>query len=200
MRTPSTRRTAGAASTRGCSPQCLERVAVPLEDHRKTFLDVREAASRLGVSQSWIRRHERELPAVRVGRLIRFDEALLRQQFQGKRVEGNRMEQKGETPMFQAAIKTRYQEGRVYRKGRKVVKWYGQFREDQIDADGKIFRVQKNICLGTLAELPSKQAARRELGRRMGTGTPVRADMLLSDLVSRWRAAVVPTLRIATAS
>jgi len=79
------------------------------------------------------------------------------------------------------------------------MKWYGQFREDQIGADGKLFRVQKNICLGTVAELPSKQAARRELQRRMGTGTPVRADMLFSDLVSRWREAVLPTLRNSTA-
>jgi integrase len=33
----------------------------------------------------------------------------------------------------------------------------------------------------------------------MGTGNPVKADMLFSDLVSRWRAVVVPTLRNTTA-
>jgi integrase len=110
------------------------------------------------------------------------------------------MKQKGENLMFQAEIKTRYQSGRVYKKGKVVKKWYGQFREDQIDVEGRLFRVQKNVCLGTLGELPTKQAAMRELARRMGTGTPRKADMLFSDLVSRWRAAVVPTLRSATAT
>jgi len=109
------------------------------------------------------------------------------------------MEQKGEASMFQAAVRTRYQSGRVYKKGKKTVKWYGQFREDQIDAEGQLFRVQKNILLGTLGELPTKQAARRELDRRMGTGTPIRGALAFSDLVTRWRAAVAPTLRTATA-
>ncbi len=101
--------------------------------------------------------------------------------------------------MFHAAIKTRYQNGRVYKKGKRQVKWYGQFREDQINADGKLIRVQRNICLGTLAKLPTNQAAKLELARRMGTETPVTADMLFSDLVLRWQTAVVPTLRNTTA-
>jgi integrase len=164
------------------------------------LLDVKETASILRVSESWVRRHVSELPAFRVGRLVRFDRPSLLRQFQVKFPSGNRMKQKGEDLMFQAAIKTRYQSGRVYKKGKVVKKWYGQFREDQIDAEGKIFRVQKNVCLGTLGELPTKQAAMRELTKRMGTGTPRKADMLFSDLVSRWRAAVVPTLRSTTAT
>jgi hypothetical protein len=66
----------------------------------------------------------------------------------------------------------------LYKKGKKAVKWYGQFREDQVGADEKLLRVQRNICLGTLAELPTKQAARRELAHRMRNGTPTRAEML----------------------
>jgi len=171
---------------------------LPAESHGP-LLDVREVASILGVSESWVRRHASELPVVRVGRLVRFDGSSLSRQFQVKSSTGNRVEQKGDASMFQAAIKTRYQSGRIYKKGRKLVKWYGQFREDQIDADGKLVRVQKNICLGTLAELPTKLAAKRELASRMGTGEPVKAEMLFSDLVSRWRAAVGPTLRTTTA-
>jgi excisionase family DNA binding protein len=162
-------------------------------------MDVNEAAHVLGVSESWVRRHVSELPAVRVGRLVRFDRPSLLRQFQVKSDSGNRMKQKGENLMFQAKM-TRYQSGRVYKKGKKEVKWYGQFREDQLDADGKLFRVQKNVCLGTVGELPTKQAAKRELDRRMGTGAPVKADMLFSDLASRWRAGVVPTLRSTTAT
>jgi excisionase family DNA binding protein len=168
-------------------------------ERQAVLLCVREAAGLLGVSESWVRRHARELPAIRLGRLVRFDSGLLHRHIQGKTEAGNRMEQKGESPMFHTAIKPRYQTGRVYKKGKKIVKWYGQFREDQIDADGKLVRGQKNIRLGTLAELPTKQSARQELARRMGTGTPVRADMLFCDLVDRWRAAVVPTLRNTTA-
>src|SRR6516162_1829069 len=169
-------------------------------ESRSPLLDVREVASILGVSESWVRRHTSELPVVPVGRLVRFDLPSLYRQFQVKSSTGNRVEQKGDAYMFQAAIKTRYQSGRVHKRGRKLVKWYGQFREDQIDADGKLVRVQKTVCLGTLAELPTKQAAKREHLRRMGTGKPVQADMLCSDLVTRWCEAVVPTLRSTTAT
>ena len=162
-------------------------------------MDVNETAHVLGVSKSWVRRHVTELPAVRVGRLVRFDRPSLLRQFQVKSDSGNRMKQKGENLMFQAK-KSRYQSGRVYKKGKKEVKWYGQFREDQLDADGKLFRVQKNVCLGTVGELQTKHAAKRELDRRMGTGAPVKADMLFSDLASRWRAGIVPTLRSTTAT
>jgi integrase len=139
------------------------------------------------------------LPSVRVGRLLKFDPQLLRRDFRGRTGAGNRVEQKGDASMFQAKM-TRYQSGRVYKKGKKAVKWYGQFREDRTDAEGKLFRVQKNICLGTLTELPTKHVARQELARRMGTGTPIQAAMLFRELVPRWRAAVVPTLRNTTAT
>jgi predicted DNA-binding transcriptional regulator AlpA len=122
------------------------------------LLDVRQAATILGVSESWVRRHVSELPTVRVGRLVRFDRPSLLRRFQVKSDSGNRMKQKGEDLMFQVAMKTRYQSGRVYKKGKVVKKWYGQFREDQIDAEGKLFRVQKNVRLGTLGELPTKHS------------------------------------------
>jgi excisionase family DNA binding protein len=55
------------------------------------LLTVRESAAFLGTSESWVRRHVRELPAIRLGRLIRFDSALLLRQFQGKQSAGNRL-------------------------------------------------------------------------------------------------------------
>jgi len=112
--------------------------------NQRQLITVREAAEFLGVSESWVWRHIAELPAVRVGRLVKLDRSSLHRQFAVKSQLGNRMEQKGDTCMFHAALKTRYQSGRVYKKGKKVVKWYGQFREDQINADGKLVRVQKN--------------------------------------------------------
>jgi len=161
--------------------------------------DVSRTANFLGVSECWVRRHKAELPCIRVGSFLRINSALLLQQFSGRTGSGNRVKQKGDASMFQAK-KTRYQLGRVYKKGKKAVKWYGQFREDQIDAKGKLFRVQKNICLGSLTEFPTKQAARQELVRRMGTGTPIKAGMLFRELVPLWRGAAVPTLRKTTAT
>ena len=35
----------------------------------QNLLDVREAAALLGVSETWVRRHQHELPTVRAGRL-----------------------------------------------------------------------------------------------------------------------------------
>jgi excisionase family DNA binding protein len=49
-----------------------------------SLLDVHQAASFLGVSETWVRRHLRGLSAVKVGRLVRFDPQLLHRQFQGR--------------------------------------------------------------------------------------------------------------------
>lgn len=92
--------------------------------------NVEETASFLGVSTSWVRRRQVELPLVRVGSRLRFDSQLLHQKFSYKTSSGSRVKQKGDASMFQAT-KTRYQSGRVYRKGKKTVKWYGKFREDR---------------------------------------------------------------------
>lgn len=52
---------------------------MPVSQSREQgLLSVREAATILNVFECWVRRHKSELPVVRVGGLIRFDEALLR--------------------------------------------------------------------------------------------------------------------------
>jgi hypothetical protein len=54
------------------------------QQHSGSLLNVRETAERLHVSPSWVRRHMRELPVVRMGHLIRFDPKLLSERIQGR--------------------------------------------------------------------------------------------------------------------
>lgn len=73
-------------------------------------MDVRDAAQFLGVSDSWVRRRAHELPAVRVGRLVRFDPVLLLRNFSGRPgVSGKPLKHGKELSM----IFRRYQKGYV---------------------------------------------------------------------------------------
>ena len=187
------------ANVAGCSagqttPVSLAQAAQP--SFGRTLLTVRDSAVLLGVSQSWVRRHARELPTVRVGRLIRFDSALLQRQFQGKYRAGNRLKPEGVKQMNLRL--RRYQRGYVYKTGKKVKVWYGMFREDIPQPDGQVIRHQRNVRLGTLSELPTRAAAYEELARRMGQ-QQLSVGMSFSVLVERWKAVVVPTIRNTTA-
>lgn len=151
---------------------------------------VREAALQLHVSESWVRRHQHELPLVRAGRLIRFDAALLQTQFRGKQVSGNRLKT-GESMSLQ-----RYQKGYVYRRGKKKV-WYGMFREDVREADGTIARKQLNVRLGTIAELPTKNAAAAKLSELLGKSS-CSVEMTFRELAQRWENVEGPTMKLST--
>ena len=64
---------------------------LPSPDESKGLLDVRATAALLNVSETWVRRHVAELPAMRVGRLVRFDAHLLSRRFECRKVAGNRL-------------------------------------------------------------------------------------------------------------
>jgi integrase len=57
----------------------------------------------------------------------------------------------------------RYQEGRVFLRGRKTPKWIGRWREDVIMPDGSIRRVERSMVLGKKHELATERLARRRL-------------------------------------
>ncbi len=154
------------------------------------LLNVREAANRLKVSQSWIRRHIAELPSVRVGSLVRFDSALLLRQFRGTQPLGNRLKTGG-TMSLQLR---RYQRGYVYKTGRKTKVWYGMYREDVQTAEGTIARHQRNVRLGMLSELPTKNAAQNKLLDLMKDPDPS-VEMTFSELVTRWQELELPTIK-----
>jgi len=95
----------------------------------------------------------------------------------------------------------RYQRGYVYkRSGKKQKVWYGMWREDMHTPDGESGRRQKNVRLGTLAELPTRTAAHEKLAQLMGVLGKPSLDMTLSEVAKRWEEAVVPTIKPSTAN
>lgn len=160
---------------------------------RPSLIDVRGVAQLLRVSQSWLRRHIGELPAMKVGR-FRIDAGLLLRQFQGKSSTGNRIEAERK-PMI---LLRRSQQGHVYKAGKKTKTWYGIYREDVRKPDGRVVRRQRNIRLGTLSEFPTRAAASRELARRMGNSKALRTTMTFAELFDRWKTTIVPTLKQST--
>lgn len=161
------------------------------EGESKTPLwGVTETAKYLGVSPCWVYRHKSELPIVRVGGRIRFDSVLLSEKFSGRICDGKSLKpERGVMPF-------RYQDGSVRMRGKKKV-WYGTYRVDERNADGEIVRRQKSIRLGTLAELPTKNAARKKLVESMGAPQEG-AIITFKQLSERWTKAEGPTMKVST--
>jgi integrase len=155
------------------------------------LLTVPEAAAFLHVSESCVRRHIAELPVVRVGRLVRVDAALLSRQFQGKLSAGKSLKPERKLML------SRYQRGYVYQTGSKVKTWYGRFREDVPQADGRVVRRSRNVRLGTLTDLPTKAAARNKLADQLRNSDPS-VEMNFCELSDRWEAVAIPTLKLST--
>jgi excisionase family DNA binding protein len=155
---------------------------------------IREAATLLKVSQSWMRRHIHELPHVRTGRLLRFNLPLLRRQFECKTSPGNRLESERIFPMFR-----RYQKGSVIQRGRKGRRmWYGIFRQDVPLTNGKAKRKQVFAWLGPVSEYPNRSMA-VELLRQKMNAKPC-PQTTFGELVLGWRENIVPTIKESTAN
>jgi integrase len=169
--------------------------SVPVATSSNSLLDVREAASALGVSETWVRRHLRELPVMKVGRLLRFDPQLLHKQFQGRTMPGNRLKPERIIPM---GFK-RYQRGSVYKSGKRGRQvWVGMWREDVPNANGGFTRRQRKVKLGSLAEMPNRTQALEQLAVLMRQKPITRLSF--AKLVEKWKATVVPTLKDSTAA
>lgn len=67
-------------------------------------------------------------------------------------------------------------------------------------APNGINREQRWIRLGTLQELPTKNAARNKLSELIGANAPTVMDMTFKELTERWRASEGPTLKEVTLS
>jgi integrase len=133
-----------------------------------------------------------ELPIVRVGRALRFDKALLLQKFSGSIASGKSLKSERDF-----AMPSRYQRGMVSLRGKKLKMWYGIFREDERTPDGRIVRRQRNIRLGTMSELPTKNAARKKLSEMIDA--PIQSvSITFDELAERWAAAEGPTLKEST--
>jgi Phage integrase, N-terminal SAM-like domain len=150
------------------------------EAANSNLFDVPGVARLLGVSESWVRRHAMELPTVRVGRLIRFDAALILRKFSGRITAGKPLDEASteRTRMIQ-----RNQKGFVYKRGASKV-WYGRYRDDVLARNGAILPRADAVIL---------------LQRRMASQKP-RTTMTLTELHQRWEAAEVPTIKPTTAN
>jgi integrase len=167
-----------------------------MTEHSPTaLLTVRDIATLLNVSETWVRRHLGELPVVRVGRLVRFDGTLLRRKFQSTRIAGNCLSPERPVPMdFR-----RYQRGSVYKSGKRGKRvWVGMWREDVPIAGGGFTRRQRKVKLGTVAEIPDRADALERLAVLMRQKPTTR--LAFAELVERWKTAVVPTLKDSTAA
>jgi integrase len=92
---------------------------------------------------------------------------------------------------------SRYQRGYIYQSGKKQKAWYAMFREDVRKPDGKTERRQRNVRLGTVAELPTKNAARNKLAELMKNSNP-NTELSFEELTQRWAKAEGPTMKATT--
>ena len=156
------------------------------------LLGIPEVATRLGVSESWVRRHIAELPAARFGRLILVDSSLLSEYIH------SRIQRENSLKPERAYMPSRYQRGSVFRRGKDKV-WYGKFRED-VRTPAGIERRQRLLRLGSVAELPTKNAARDKLAEMMSRQEerPLAMDITFGALTDRWQQAEGPTMKAST--
>lgn len=165
----------------------------PRDEQAQAFVNVLSAAKLFGVSPSWVRRHINELPAIRLGRLIRFDRQLLSEQVRARIESGKSLKPERIDMLF------RYQRGHVFQLGKHLKVWYGMFREDIRKPDGQIERRQRKVRLGALAELPTKNAARNRLSEFLRISA-ASADMTFRELTERWEKAEGATMKASTLS
>src|SRR5215475_1595601 len=166
-----------------------------LQNNEQRLLSVHEAAKLLNVSECWVRRHKSELPMVRIGGLIRFDDALLRRDLACRIPREKPLKLRGAAMSHQIR---RWQQGSVYKTGKRMKVWYGMWREEFSDADGNVKRRQRNVKLGTVADLPTRTAAREALARRIGASPKPKVEMTLSDLFAKWKKVASASLKKTT--
>src|SRR5260370_40491148 len=97
----------------------------------------------------------------------------------------------------------RYQNGRVFLKGKKQEKWVGRYREDVVDISGTTRRVRRSVILGTKRELPTKRLAERRLAAILARINcldyrPGRAATF-GEFIERWKTEVLTTQKPSSA-
>ena len=97
----------------------------------------------------------------------------------------------------------RYQNGRVFLKGKKEEKWVGRYREDVADITGTTKRIRRSVILGTKRELPTKRLAERRLATILARINcldyrPGRAATF-GEFIERWKTEVLTTQKPSSA-
>jgi hypothetical protein len=74
-----------------------------------------------------------------------------------------------------------YQKGRVFEKGKRIKKWYGQFRVYRVDREGKEVERTRKVVLGLKLEL-RKYQARRKSSRKSSEEKMAKPDRLFRSV------------------
>ena len=96
----------------------------------------------------------------------------------------------------------RWQNGLIFKRGKRNPVWIGRFREDAIAANGSRVRIQRSVVLGLTCEI-SKRDAQRRLSERLsainqGRHKPELLATFEKFALERWEPAILPTLRFST--
>jgi len=97
----------------------------------------------------------------------------------------------------------RYQNGRVFLKGKKEEKWVGRYREDVVEVTGTTKRVRRSVILGTKRDLPTKRLAERRMATILACINcldyrPGRAATF-GEFIERWETEVLTTQKPSSA-
>jgi integrase len=110
------------------------------------------------------------------------------------RAQGQRIDGQGGS-----MARRRYQQGRVFLRGKNPPKWIGRWREDILLDDGSVKRVERSIVLGTRTEFPTERLARRRLE---GLVAPINSSdyrpgrvATLADFAETWQEQVLCQLK-----
>jgi hypothetical protein len=80
----------------------------------------------------------------------------------------------------------RFQNGRLFLRGKNPV-WIGRWREDVVQADGLVRRIEKSVILGTKKQFPTKRLAQRSLDLLLArVNSPDYRAATVKDKFSTW--------------
>ena len=156
------------------------------------LLTVKEVAQRLSVSQSFVRQHQHELQAVRIGtRSLRFrDEAIT--EYVQRRVPQCILPAREPAPttgeeQFHMVVR-RWQRGSVMKTKTQNPQWVGRWREDQLTADSAVTRRMRKVYLGSVLDIPTKSQALAVLARVMHERAQQKPTTIITfaEAVRRW--------------
>lgn len=97
----------------------------------------------------------------------------------------------------------RYQEGCVYKRGKRRKVWAARWREDVLAPDGTLQRKMRYETLGLVCEIPSKREARNLLQARLrpineGRHRPQSTMRFAAFVAEQFELGMLPTLKFAT--
>lgn len=98
----------------------------------------------------------------------------------------------------------RFQRGHLSLRGKRTKVWVAQWREDEVELDGKVRRVRRKEVLGTLQDYKTKKLAQRALDERLSDVNSVtykpRPAATFEEFAKRWERDVLPHMKPSTQS